>query len=117
MKIEAGKYYRTRCGRKAYVDVIFSPNPFSGRKPQVPVRGYIDALEYYWTSSGRISEDYASHADLVAEWIEPKTKTVTLYWTLHRDGSESCTPYQSGYMVQRVLAKKDITLTEGEGLR
>lgn len=64
MKIEAGKYYRTRDGRKARVlctDHV---------KLNYPVAGSIGGELYSWTGEGEFYRGTINIIDLVAEWID-----------------------------------------------
>lgn len=70
LKIEAGKFYRTRDGRKAGIyrtDV---------NHPEYSIHGYVidsDGVEYSlnWRSNGRISSIEEFKIDLIEEWKEP----------------------------------------------
>jgi hypothetical protein len=74
MKIEAGKFYTTRDGRKAYVAT--DSNPFCASDPS-PCIGWVDGEEYVfsncnegWTTTGRYhDESRQSEFDLVSEWV------------------------------------------------
>jgi hypothetical protein len=75
MQLEAGKFYRTRDGRKAYVAHLV--NPFLRR--DFCIGGYIedegDEL-FTWNKNGRFSDDrvgFEHPSDLVAEWTDPPT--------------------------------------------
>jgi hypothetical protein len=63
MKIEAGKLYRTRDGRKAFVARFGYDLSFSGL-----IEGNLAAD--YWYPSGRSFDEDEPHLDLVAEWDE-----------------------------------------------
>lgn len=74
LTLEAGKYYRTRDGRKAY---IVGQNPFDKDDADIgfPFGGFVrggngDCLEW-WRGDGRF-EVREDAMDLVAEWVEPK---------------------------------------------
>lgn len=74
MKLEVGKFYKTRDGGKAYVA---GPNPFTDGA------GYcwLGAIELFdtvhWTNCGKFISFEESPHDLVAEWIDP-SKTVKI---------------------------------------
>lgn len=71
MKIEAGKYYRTRCGKKAYVHVVYGINPFDNSHLPYPVSGCVGTHWVRWTERGKYSStDTENNYDLVAEWSE-----------------------------------------------
>ena len=114
MKFEAGKYYKTRSGRKAFVAA--TENPF---RPSNAFRmcGFIEGYSYSmaWTSDGRsslISEDID---DLIAEWKEPVTFTTWL--ALWSDGSATCFSYKPDSLLSNCIAIKPVTITEGEGMQ
>ncbi len=69
-KIIAGRYYKTRYGRKAYVYTVDAPNeshPIDGR---VEHNATSDPLS--WTPDGRYVAVGNDHScDLVSEWREP----------------------------------------------
>lgn len=65
MKIEVGKSYRTRDGRKAAINQIVSM--FTGG---YPVAGYTGGMAYTWKLDGRFEETRTSGLDLVAPWEE-----------------------------------------------
>jgi hypothetical protein len=73
LQLEAGKYYRTVCGKKAYVAAT---NPFGASGDGVSdyvVAGFIEGYgAVTWTRDGRQATFTDSPADLVAEWVEPK---------------------------------------------
>lgn len=68
LQIEAGKFYKTRDGRKAGPALHYDGNPkeYCWRVPS-------DGLGHFvYTSDGRYSTDgYWPENDLVAEWVEP----------------------------------------------
>jgi hypothetical protein len=65
LKIEVGKFYKLRNGRKAVVSKINKGGDF-------PVYGTIFWSEaesdYSWTINGRYSKHHLSHLDIVSEW-------------------------------------------------
>jgi len=73
IKLEAGKFYQTRDGRKAFVAALVE-NPFGETESIYVARGYINDknVERGWTASGiwYVGEDNKN--DLIAEWTEPK---------------------------------------------
>ena len=66
MKLEAGKFYKTRGGHKAFVTAIIPDASDEGW----PAVGWLlgDHTPRSWTLTGRNS----GHDDLIAEWVEPK---------------------------------------------
>ena len=69
MELEAGKYYRTRNGKKAFVAGI---NPIKDLNTD-PAVGFVGPVPHSWQIDGRY-ENYSkqSRHDLVEEWIEPE---------------------------------------------
>lgn len=78
MKIEAGKFYKTRNGRKARIYAVdgHGEYPFHG--------AYLrdsDWVLHMWKAGGRNLDDHEeSIYDLVSEWTEPKPKPKLLAW-------------------------------------
>ena len=70
LTLEAGKFYRTRNGRKAFVGC---ENPFADGST-LRVFGYIEGAGIaIWRTDGcYFSDGAAASSDLVAEWVEPK---------------------------------------------
>lgn len=91
MNVEAGKYYRTRSGAKAYVAYVGNPfgqnrSPFSAR----PAVGFVDSGSgpVCWELDGRatiIASDYQHPLDLVAEWREPVVHRRWVAWVQSPD--------------------------------
>lgn len=73
MKIEAGKFYRTRDGRRARVTEVCFSNGES-----YPILGFLGTVAAAWTDDGRfLNAVEDSPADLIAEWVdEPIRKTL-----------------------------------------
>lgn len=71
LTLEAGKYYRTRDGRKVFV--VGFGDPFLNR-PFYEVLGRIQGVDSprSWNAMGFHINGCESGADLVAEWVEPK---------------------------------------------
>ncbi|MET4294738.1 hypothetical protein ABIB06_006571 [Bradyrhizobium sp. LB8.2] len=76
LKLEAGKYYRTRDGRKAFVGCV--GNPFQQNQCEwdgaigwVETNGGCQYRES-WREDGRAAAATNHDLDLVAEWKEPK---------------------------------------------
>ena len=73
LKIEAGKYYRTRFGEKAFVALR---NPAKGKGQEVWL-GFTfgkdgGAESRRWsTEEGQYFDDRTCGFDLIAEWVEP----------------------------------------------
>jgi hypothetical protein len=123
VNIEAGKYYKTRDGRKVFVCAIAMPNPFAESvEVTYPVIGYIDPIQRLtWAINGELYRDSKSAADLVAEWREPRTWN---YWLGVYDfhGDVMAVAYSTRPAIDRffsmdsdrkVLSIKEVTVTEG----
>lgn len=78
MKIEPGKYYKTRCGKKAWIGHIC---PEESNRPN-PVYGYIVEDGNFWAMYCWHLDGKASNCDycLVSEWTEPEKKQITIVW-------------------------------------
>jgi len=72
MKLEAGKYYKTRNGLKAYVEFIRQDSPFGDYLTKYPATGFIENLgEQMWKTNGEFSAPFDYELDLISEWREP----------------------------------------------
>ena len=72
MKLEAGKYYKTRNGLKAYVEFIRQDNPFRDYIPEYPAIGFIESYgEQMWKTNGEFNTSIENELDLISEWREP----------------------------------------------
>lgn len=124
MKLEPGRYYRTRDGRKAFVCAEMN-NPFvmGSMKSSRPYRGYIDGRHnvHCWYANGRLDLGNESDGDLISEWKEPET--VVRWVNLYRDrdgslqfGDVSFLSREQANMAgtSRRVACKRIEITEGE---
>ena len=101
MKLEAGKYYKTRNGLKAYVEFIRQDSPFGDYLTEYPATGFIENLgEQMWKTNGEFNTFIESELDLISEWREPikvsgwvnvyDTFTSMLYKTKERANSVEC---------------------------
>jgi hypothetical protein len=90
--IEAGKYYRTRGGTKAYVA---GKSPF----PKTPETNmflgweetqYDTVIVNSWTPNGRISNILAHRFDLISEWRDPIS--LERWANVYSDGVIYCYP-------------------------
>lgn len=74
LKLEVGKYYRTRDGGKV--------GPIEGKEPYVGtyiIEGYNESYGFAWFEDGRKNRDYESRSDLVAEWNDEPMDNHTEY--------------------------------------
>jgi hypothetical protein len=77
MKIQEGKYYKTKGGDKAFIYTDSAPDskyPIHGRLEIAG--GNLDSdhtTVYSWMACGR-ANDYDSYDDIVAEWAETKPR-------------------------------------------
>jgi hypothetical protein len=117
VNIEAGKYYKTRDGRKVFVCADALPNPFGQSIPWV-LAGYIDggriACTYGWKSDGTAHD--GSHYDLVAEWHEPATEERVVWLVRHASGHECCLLKKvsdSPPKYSKPIGSTRVTVTEG----
>lgn len=109
MKIEAGAFYRTRDGRKAFV-AARNPMPHKDRL-------WIGSIANYgavsWCENGQWIAGVEGINDLIAPWTEPRKWTVWVYADSH-DG------YARGYGVEQTGASSTLVakveVTEGQGL-
>ncbi|MBR0721781.1 hypothetical protein [Bradyrhizobium manausense] len=127
LKIEAGKFYRTRSGAKAFV-AMDKRNPFNP-DDEYPILAYIDeepeTNTHKWLNpDGR---EYASKEyehDLVAEWREPKRIKGWLNVYLPGDGRDemfSCVhktreKADAVMFASERIACIEIDVLEGQGL-
>ena len=109
MKIEAGKYYRTRDGRKAFVSAVEVPcERYCVNKRIHPVLGYIGVGQCSWTEAGHGDARCETEYDLVDEWREPVTRELTLY--LYPNGDVCTVPRLGNYPI----GSARVTLIEGQ---
>ena len=113
IKIEPGKSYRTLDGRRANVVGI---GPDDWPRPAI---GYVDGqtVTCQWKLDGKHCSDPGCASDLVSEWREPVTRTVTMFLTpagkIHEFPGEQTQPL---IYLAEVVARKVVTITEGEGV-
>ncbi len=124
LKIEAGKCYRTRDGRRAHVAFENEYRKFAG----LVVGSHRGLKVRWWYPSGRFDFDECSADDLISEWKEPRKGEV---WTnLYEDtgGTVTARGYASkaiaddaaqhdkGMCGYRFACAGPIPWTEGQGL-
>lgn len=116
LELRAGAYYRTRDGRRAFVDCLVGPNPFKEQDWRDTVIGYIDGLgPMSWKASGEYLGKVEDDRDLVAEWREPHK--VEVVFCRYPNGDEMW--YAStmpGSKWPHAVARKVIEIPEGEGV-
>jgi hypothetical protein len=72
LTLEAGKYYRTRAGMKAYISGA-TPDGFANDDADGKFAGFINGVgARSWSEDGTYIEGGEDGYDLVAEWVEPK---------------------------------------------
>ena len=109
LAIEAGKFYRTRDGRKATVET-------DDKEDNFPLRGTLDGREEVWGRDGAWWIGGATHdKDLVAEWVEPQSAEVAV-------AEATATPrkFKVGDVVNYIAGKaqgnwQGVTITEVDG--
>lgn len=74
LKIEVGKFYRTRDGRKAGPVSVYVSDTFNA-----PING--DTNIVWGSGRGNSTPGHDFRTDLVAEWVEPTTKTTFPGWS------------------------------------
>jgi hypothetical protein len=119
MKLEVGKYYKTRSGRKAYVGWQACDNPFvSPNDTAMKFGGYVEGIagSRRWMGNGSGSA-YAMGAptDLVEEWREPAKSWLTIV-LIRSEGGYVYPTLECLCQDKKVVARKVVTITEGEGM-
>lgn len=73
MKIEVGKYYKTRGGRKVRIYAVDGECLYSvhGALFEADNKGWICCV---WTEEGRLISNTEADYDIVSEWTEPKPR-------------------------------------------
>jgi hypothetical protein len=112
VNIEAGKYYKTRAGRKAYVSS--TDTPFA--RGSDSVLGSIEGIGCsWWDTCGRWGGAEHSH-DLVAEWVDPATEE-RVVWLVRRDDGSTFTQTRSDSegppTHRKPIGSTRVTVTEG----
>lgn len=80
MKLEAGKYYKTVTGSKAYI---------MGQLPDGTFVGNINNVVFGWNNDGEDNSHYYTGARLIEEWVEPKKVKVDCWINIYSDGDYS----------------------------
>ena len=116
MKIEAGKFYKTLDGRKAY---ICGANPLGGKSVEGALCGFIEhdgSKLYWWELDGSEFSDKMTR--IIHEWKEPAKGTV---WVNVYEDKGSVYAYDNKYDADRMasgarIACIEVSWTEGQGL-
>lgn len=123
LKLEQGKFYRTRDGRKAFVAAVIKPSPFSNSANGYPVVVYLDheLFRRFYNLDGSLDSDGSpSCLDLVAEWREPQQIAVELVMVRRENGTVNYSTSRGGRVTHMepdtIIARKQVTITEGEGV-
>jgi len=115
MKLEAGKFYKTRDGHKAYI----AGKHFDSTIPY-PIVGWIENEDcpQTWKPDGVFTLSGNAEYDLVAEWREPETRTIDIVLVRWRNTGGVWAGMHCYLPVGEcdILARKTFTITEGEGL-
>lgn len=104
MKLEAGKFYRTRSGKKAYVACLVNPmNPFE----EFPVCGFVDGEEesQCWTVDGTFYNDPAVTVhpyDLITDWRDDAT--VRGFLIVNAAGEPKTIPFPERHVAEKSRA-------------
>lgn len=111
MKIEKPGHYRTRDNRK--VEVVDMRKGYAiGFCDNVPTAWICDGGQHWNRCSGSDGSD--QRLAIVAEWREPVQQAVTLALVERQSGIDVVWSRNIGH--SKVLARRTITITEGEGL-
>lgn len=78
MQIEAGKFYRTRDGKKAYIAHIRNDDVHTSQLAIGFVYGDANAMS--WQLGGHLAFPREFGDDLVEEWREPAFRKIAIYW-------------------------------------
>ncbi len=88
MKLEVGKFYKTRAGDKVRVLLTDLPEDLAGRTVLALVNETSSDwdTEYFMADGSYSDPTYCSDHDIVSEWREPKTVKVQRYVVVWPDG-------------------------------
>jgi hypothetical protein len=126
IKLEAGKFYRTQDGRKAFVGAS-KLTEFQGISEKCTFVGYVDGQDsgVVWNDGGVAISGY-SNLTIEAEWVEPKRIKVIVnifpsndidYPTGYRVGAAThATKEDAQRYAQGMVATIEIDVLEGQGL-
>lgn len=115
MKLEVGKYYKTRDGRKVKCVHVFEDRKFNNvlfineKKCEDIIYANRDGYVFLFS-------EYCAN-DIISEWVEPVEHEVEVWFYKSKDGVVS---QNSGcfspYKINPPIAKIKVKFTEGEGL-
>ena len=114
LKIEAGRYYKTRDGRKAFVMYVAS-NPFQDEQPHY--FGFVDDMSLAWNQKGFCGFDGVTpdKHDLIAPWTEPRKFKLWVYALPGIHHARGFCSKQGSEWDERLIAIVEVT--EGDGLK
>jgi hypothetical protein len=108
MNLELNKSYITRNGDKVAIFGLNGDIFIGCRMPEEIITRYYPDGNCYYKNEGR---------DIIGEWIEPITTTITLYLYKVIDDGEVFTEYTIlPDKYYELLGKKTITITEGDNI-
>lgn len=122
LQLEAGKFYRTRDGGKAYV---CGRHPFDKTPNHMPFFGFVEKegqyTVFWWHLDGTAGES-VPHSTLVAEWVEPKrikgwVATDGMFCSqISKTKLEAVKEFRRAYLGGDIIACIEIDVLEGQGL-
>jgi hypothetical protein len=119
MKLESGKTYKSRDGRKVFIGCVLDKNPLGGKSPSgYTAFGFFDgsSIVDMWTADGLFCTTGTGCNDLVAEWREPRVVEREVLLVETRSGDFGCVLEHWACSADKILARKKVTITEGEGV-
>jgi hypothetical protein len=111
--------WRTRDGRKAHVG---GEAPLEVEKPQCKFIGWVGGMVYGWNENGHSYQnrdtmgDGGCGSDLIEPWREPVTMGVEVVLVRYELGVEARLSLEGFRFSAPVIARKIVTITEGEGI-
>ncbi len=116
LTLEAGKFYKTRIGKKAFVAGLC---PFSDINIDCRATGFIEGRTQTcdWMENGTWGLGVVDDRDLVAEWVEPKRiKGWLNIYGDRRSGILHCARGSADSVGHGRIACIEIDVLEGAGL-
>lgn len=107
MKIEPGKFYKTRSGKMAYVITVRTEPPKTDVERLYPILGEVDNKRELWTIGGQSYNTILDGMDLVGEWdtLEHKLPALPNASTTQDYFQVGQSVFHMGYGVGEVLSK------------